>query len=115
MDPSSINERPAIWADTIRIAKDFWLTGTELNTYGISTRGLLLGVSIFLTILAFAGEVRRRLREDVGSIWWIRMGAVIGLVAIAFQTIGEFSLQMPGNAALFAVVAGLAIHDGRRL
>ncbi|MDO8794474.1 MAG: O-antigen ligase family protein [Vicinamibacterales bacterium] len=37
MDPTSINERPAIWADTIRIAKDFWLTGTGLNTYGVST------------------------------------------------------------------------------
>jgi len=54
MDPTSINERPAIWADTI------------------------------------------------------------GLVAIALQSIAEFSLQLPGNAALFAVVAGLAIHDGRR-
>ncbi|MDO8677214.1 MAG: hypothetical protein Q7R30_01425 [Acidobacteriota bacterium] len=65
--------------------------------------------------MAFAWEVRRRFREDVGSIWWIRMGAVIGLVAIALQSIAEFSLQMPGNAALFAVVAGLAIHDDRRV
>ena len=43
------------------------------------------------------------------------MGAVIGLLAIAFRSVGEFSLQMPGNAALFAVVAGLAIHDSRRV
>jgi O-antigen ligase len=139
MDPTSINERPAIWADTIRIAKDFWFTGTGLNTYGVSTLyyqtavpgqhlaeahsdylqlaaegGLLLGTPIVMTIVAFAREVRRRFREDAGSIWWIRMGAVIGLVAIALQSIAEFSLQMPGNAALFAVVAGLAIHDGRR-
>jgi len=139
MDPTSINERPAIWADTIRIARDFWLTGTGLNTYGVSTLyyqtavpgqhlaeahsdylqlaaegGLLLGIPIVITIVALAWEVRRRFREDVGSIWWIRMGAVIGLVAIALQSIAEFSLQMPGNAALFAVVAGLAIHDGRR-
>lgn len=139
MDPTSISERPAIWADTIRIAKDFWLTGTGLNTYGVSTLfyqtsvpgqhlreahsdylqlaaegGLLLGIPIAFTIVAFAFEVRRRFRQDVGSIWWIRMGAVIGLVAIAIQSIGEFSLQMPGNAALFAVIAGLAIHDGRR-
>ncbi|MDO8794476.1 MAG: type II toxin-antitoxin system RelE/ParE family toxin [Vicinamibacterales bacterium] len=77
--------------------------------------GLLLGIPIVLTIVAFAWEVRRRFREDVGSIWWIRLGAVIGLVAIALQSIAEFSLQMPGNAALFAVVAGLAIHDGRRV
>lgn len=140
MDPTSINERPAIWADTIRIARDFWLTGTGLNTYGVSTLhyqtaipgqhlaqahsdylqlaaegGLLLGIPIVVTILAFVLEVRRRFREDVGSIWWIRMGAVIGLLAIAIQSIGEFSLQMPGNAALFAVIAGMAIHDGRRV
>ena len=140
MDPTSINERPAIWADTIVIVKDFWLTGTGLNTYGISTLfyqtsvpgkhlgeahndylqlaaegGLLLGIPIGMTIAAFAWEVRRRFRQDVGSIWWIRLGAVIGLLAIALQSIGEFSLQMPGNAALFAVVAGIAIHDGRRM
>jgi O-antigen ligase len=140
MDPTSISERPAIWADTIRIAKDFWLTGTGLNTYGVSTLfyqtavpglhlreahsdylqlaaegGLLLGIPIISTIVAFALEVRRRFREDAGSIWWIRMGAVIGLVAIALQSIVEFSLQMPGNAAMFAVIAGLAIHDGRRM
>ena len=38
--PSSaccMGRRPAIWADTIRIAKNFWLTGTGLNTYGVST------------------------------------------------------------------------------
>jgi len=140
VDLASVNERPAIWADTVRIAKDFWLTGSGLNTYGVTTLhyqtsmpgqhlaeahsdylqlaaegGLLLGVPIVLTVLAFAWEVRRRFREDVGSIWWIRMGAVIGLLAIALQSIGEFSLQMPGNAAMLAVVAGLAIHDGRRL
>jgi hypothetical protein len=58
--------------------------------------------------------VRRRLREDVGSIWWIRMGAVTGLLAIAVQSLVEFSLQMPGNAAMFAVLCGVALHDGRR-
>lgn len=37
VDLADINQRPAIWADTIRIARDFWLTGTGLNTYGVST------------------------------------------------------------------------------
>jgi O-antigen ligase len=139
-DLTSINERPAIWADTVRIVKDFWLTGTGLNTYGISTLfyqtsmpgqhlreahsdylqlaaegGLLLGIPIAITIVAFARALRQRVREDVGSIWWIRMGAITGLIAIALQSIVEFSLQMPGNAAMFAVIAGLAIHDGRRV
>ncbi|HMF88729.1 MAG TPA: O-antigen ligase family protein [Gemmatimonadaceae bacterium] len=139
-DLTSINERPAIWADTARIVKDFWLTGTGLNTYGVSTLfyqtsmpgqhlreahsdylqlaaegGLLLGIPIAITIVAFVRALRQRVREDVGSIWWIRMGAITGLIAIALQSIVEFSLQMPGNAAMFAVIAGLAIHDGRRV
>jgi O-antigen ligase len=139
IDPTSINERPAIWADTIRIAQAFWLTGTGLNTYGVSTLyyqtsipgqhlreahndylqlaaegGVLLAVPIVATIAAFVWAVRRRLREDVGSIWWIRMGAVTGLLAIAVQSLVEFSLQMPGNAAMFAVLCGVALHDGRR-
>ena len=69
---------------------------------------------VILVIVAFSREVHWRLREDVGSIWWIRIGAVAGLFAIALQSTVEFSLQMPGNAAMFAVVAALAIHDGRR-
>jgi hypothetical protein len=135
-DITSINERPAMWADTIRIAKDFWLTGTGLNTFGISTLfyqtsvpgqhlreahsdylqlaaegGLLLAIPSIISVAAFVRTLRRRLREDVGSIWWIRVGATTGLIAVALQSSVEFSLQMPGNAVMFAVVAGLAIHD----
>jgi O-antigen ligase len=140
VDLTNASERPAIWADTLTIANQFWLTGTGLNTFGISTPfyqtsapglhlreahndylqlaaegGFLLGVPVVLTIVAFASQVRRRLQEDLGSVWWIRMGAVTSLAAIGIQSAVEFSLQMPGNAALFAVVAGLALHDGRRL
>lgn len=35
------------------------------------------------------------------------------MVAVALQSAVEFSLQMPGNAAMFAVVAGIALHDSR--
>ena len=140
IDVSAIDQRPAIWADTVRIVRDFWLTGTGLNTFSVSVLhyqtsvpnqylreahsdylqlaaegGLLLGIPVALSILVFCGQVRKRLREDTGSIRWIRMGALTGLIAIAFQSLVEFSLQMPGNAALFAVIAGLAIHDGHRV
>ena len=135
-DDLQLSGRLGIWQDTVHIIRDFWLTGTGLNTYGVSTLyyqtvlpgqhlreahsdylqlaaegGLLLGVPIACTIAVFVWQVRMRLKQDVGSIWWIRMGAVTGLVAIAVQSIGEFSLQMPGNAALFAVLAGLALHN----
>ena len=38
------------------------------------------------------------------------MGAVTGIVAIALQEIGDFSLQMPANAVLFVVLLALAIR-----
>ena len=42
--------------------------------------------------------------------YWLRVGAVTGLVAIALQETVEFSLQMPGNAALCATLCGIALH-----
>ena len=44
------------------------------------------------------------------AAWWLRAGAVTSLVAIACQESVEFSLQMPGNAVLFAIVAAIALH-----
>jgi hypothetical protein len=37
------------------------------------------------------------------------------MVAIALQSLVEFSLQMPGNAMLFALLAALALHRSPRL
>jgi hypothetical protein len=134
----SITERPAIWADTVAIMRKFWLTGTGLNTYGVSTLfyqtalpgehlreahndylqlgaegGLLMGIPIAVTAAFFLNAIRKRLGQDVGSIWWIRLGAVTGIAAIALQSLVEFSLQMPGNAAMFAVLCGIALHDSQ--
>jgi hypothetical protein len=38
---------------------------------------------------------------------------VAGLLAAAAQSCVEFSLQMPGNAALFVVLAAMALHRPR--
>jgi hypothetical protein len=35
---------------------------------------------------------------------------VTGIVAIAFQEIVEFSLQMPGNATLFTILCAIAVR-----
>ena len=77
--------------------------------------GGLLGVPILLSAAVLIAGIRRRFRDDVGSIFWIRVGAITGLLAIAAQSLVEFSLQMPANAALFAVLCGIALHDGGRV
>jgi O-antigen ligase len=74
--------------------------------------GWLVAVPALALIGLFAREVRRRFRDalDDRTGYWLRLGAVTGLVAIAFQEIVEFSLQMPGNAALFTVLAAVAMR-----
>jgi O-antigen ligase len=134
-NPATVNERLPIWRDTARLVADFWLTGSGLNTYGVAMLfyqtsvpgfhlreahneylqlaaegGVLLGVPVACAIAAFARDVRRRFVGSSGSSYWVRLGAVTGLVAIALQSTVEFSLQMPGNAVLCAVLCGVALH-----
>ena len=44
-------------------------------------------------------------------MYWLRAGAVIGLLTIGVQAFVEFSLQMPGNAALFVALMAIALHE----
>jgi O-antigen ligase len=132
--------RLGIWADARDAAGRHPLTGTGLNTYQFANMiyqrhdmtffvdaahndylqlaaegGLLLTIPAAVCIVLFTRDVRRRLREDKGSsAYWIRAGAVTALVAIALQETVEFSLQIPGNAALFAVVSAIALHKSPR-
>jgi O-antigen ligase len=130
--------RAGAWADAWRIHRMFPWFGTGLNTYGSATLllqefekttahyieahndylqllvegGWMVAVPALLLIGLFAREVRRRFREalDDRTGYWLRLGAVTGIVAIAFQEIVEFSLQMPGNAALFTVLCAMAVR-----
>jgi len=138
---SSVGGRIGAWQDTGRIIGDFFLTGSGFNTYGIAMLmyersrdlhfneahneylqimaegGLLVGIPVALALFALARAVRHRFREapKEGTTYWIRVGAVIGLIGIGLQSLVEFSLQMPGNSALFAVVAALALHQSPSL
>ena len=76
--------------------------------------GVLLGVPVVCALAAFARDVRRRFVGSSESGYWVRLGAVTGLVAIALQSTVEFSLQMPGNAALCAVLCAIALHRDPR-
>ena len=47
---------------------------------------------------------------DDAATYWLRAGAVTGLCTIAIQELSDFTLQMPGAAVLFVVLAAIAIH-----
>jgi O-antigen ligase len=137
-DPWELPGRLDAWRFTLRIIDDFRWTGTGLNTFGVASilydpnaraihyaeahndylqlvaeGGILLGLPLLLLCLALAREVRRRFREEAlvdPMSRHLRIGAVAALIAIGFQELVDFSLQMPGNAALFCVVWAIALH-----
>jgi O-antigen ligase len=137
-DWSEFNGRREAWSQAVALARRFPVAGTGLNTYDtlstysqrteMVTRfgeahndylqlaaegGVWLSVPILVCFGAFVREVWRRRKDGPGSTsWWLRRGALTALVAIGLQEAVDFSLQMPGNAALFAVVCALAVHHG---
>ena len=52
----------------------------------------------------------RHLRRDVVAVFWFRLGALAGLLAVAIQNAWDTGLRMPANAILFAIVAAIAVH-----
>lgn len=134
-DPNG-SGRPAIWRTAVDIVRKFPLTGTGLNTYGIAALpyqldkdtiaieahndylqlaaegGVLVGVPVIVAIAALVVLIRRRFaaRADDTRTYWIRVGATIGLCAMALQSLVDFTLQMPGAAVMFVMLAALAIH-----
>jgi O-antigen ligase len=137
---ATYGNRIPIWMDTLRIASRFPLAGTGLNTYDSSTLayqtviptvhlaqahndylqvlvegGALVSIPAVGLLVVVIRTIRRRF-VDVSAHstdYWIRVGAVTGIVAIALQEIGEFSLQMPGNAVLFVMLLAVALRPSR--
>jgi O-antigen ligase len=129
-------DRVGVWKDAIAVAARFPISGTGLNTYQRATLlyqgydrehyysaahndylqlgaegGLLLVAPIIICVILFVRTIRRRFAEETSvTTYWIRAGAVTGITAIALQELVEFSLQMPANACLFAVLCAIAIH-----
>jgi O-antigen ligase len=129
--------RFVLWQDTLPALKDFWLTGSGLNTYSTLMigyprtdmdfqpreahndylqlaveGGLLVCIPVFLLMVAVARRTLHRLLQPQDEMtWWIRMGAAAGMCGIAVQELTEFSLQIPGVALLFATCLALALHE----
>jgi O-antigen ligase len=128
--------RSAIWTETWPMIRNFWLTGVGPGAYQrgmmvyqqsprvvyfnhahneyvqmLAEGGLLLAIPAIGIALAGAWNIRRRLSGDRTPIYWVRAGAVSGLVAVAVQSIWETGLRVPANGMLFAVLAAIALHD----
>jgi O-antigen ligase len=134
-DMGTLGNRAGVWTDAWAIARRFPLTGTGLNTFGDATLiyqtgnpdvhyvqahndylqlmaegGVLICVPALAALVAGVRLVRRRMRSvpPASGDYWIRTGAVTGILAIGLQSLVDFSLQMPGNAVLFVVLLALA-------
>jgi len=132
--------RLTAWRDALHIFMDFPWFGIGLGTFGkamlvyqsasrpwmyaqahneylqlLAEGGLLVLIPSLVVVSLVIGGIRRRLTTDADQplTWWIRIGAIAGLAGIAAQSAVEFSLQMPGNTALFVLLLALAMHRPR--
>jgi hypothetical protein len=137
----SVELRRHIWRDAASVIRDFPLAGTGLNTFSaamttyqspprgghfqeahneylqiVTEGGFLLAVPAVAALALLVAGIRRRFAagNDDGMSYWLRVGATTGLVAIALQSLVEFSLQMPGNAVMAVVLIAIALHQAPR-
>jgi putative inorganic carbon (hco3(-)) transporter len=130
--------RPAIWRDTWRMAADFRWTGVGAGAFQramlvyqrgsrefffnhahneylqlFAEGGLLVVVPALIVLGAAIVLIARSLGADRTPIFWVRVGAVCGVVAVAVQNVWDTGLRTPANGVLFAVIAAIAVHEPR--
>jgi hypothetical protein len=128
--------RMVIWRDAAPVVADFWMTGTGGGTYSramlryqraspdlhfnqahseyvqlVAEGGLLVVVPVCVAIAAWLALARRRLQRDVHQLFWIRLGAAAGLLAVAVQGLFDTPLHVPANALLAALLAAIVVHE----
>jgi O-antigen ligase len=132
--------RPVIWAETMPLVGDFWLTGTGVGTYAqamlkyqrtrigtlfndahseylqlLAEGGVLLTAAVLVALWYWLRVARQRLAQDTHELLWIRVGAAAGLCGLAVQSLFDSPLRMPANALLAAALAALVTHEPRWL
>jgi O-antigen ligase len=132
---TGIGGRLTIWRETWSMVRDFWIAGTGVGAYErgmlvyqqtkglfyvnhahneylqlLAEGGVLVCAVAALTAAAGVAQIAGRLRRDSSPIFWVRAGAVSGLIAVAVQGIWDTGLRMPANAVLFAILAAVTLH-----
>jgi O-antigen ligase len=130
--------RRAIWRDTWRMVSDFPFAGVGAGAFQhamlvyqqgsrlfffnhahneylqiLAEGGLLVAVPAAIALIVAVGLMARSLGADRTPIFWIRTGAICGIVAIAVQGIWDTGLRTPANGVLFAAIAAIALHEPR--
>ena len=137
--PIALEDRFAIWRVTLRVVREFWLTGTGVGTYQTAAAvfqltdsgviynqahnhylqvaaegGLLVGIPVGVALWMLGKECARALASDRSGIFWLRVGAVSGLAGVAAQSVVETGLLTPANGVMVAIAAAIALHTPPR-
>lgn len=140
VDERSLLSRIDAWRDGWHVVRDFPVLGTGLNTYSpamlvyqkgnpgfhmaqahndylqlLAEGGLVVAVAAAVTAVLLIVAIRRALNAAQIEVrgYWVRTGAAVGLIAIAFQELVEFSLQIPANAFLFCTLVAVTVTSVR--
>ena len=128
--------RTAVWRDSLPAVGDFWLTGSGLSSFryiGAAYRSFggqifyswahndylqlaielgLPGVLLFVWIAFVIIRGTRRARADLAgdtALLHLHSGFVAAVVAIALHSFTDFSLHLPANLTLLAIVLGVVL------
>jgi O-antigen ligase len=125
--------RIATWADSLRLIRDYPLTGTGLGTFGLAFRhyqtfmvnfffdhahndylefasdtGLLGAVLLFMPILYLLIRMVVSFLPDPRRYRRsVILGCIGSTLAILIHSIMDFNLQIPANALIFSMVLGI--------
>lgn len=133
----SFKDRWMIWLNTFQILKDFVLFGSGLGTFiqlfpmyrsfhirglvthtendflqlasevGLIGIGLLVILFFFFLIRGISG-IRSMSHRDSGR--YIRIGGLVGILALMFHSLVERNIQIPANAFLYTVLWALVLR-----
>lgn len=132
------DSRQTIWHQSAAMARRYPLTGVGLGAfpagmayYQAGSRdvffnhahnqylelgaegGLMLAIPLVLFLTAAVVRIRRELRADGGSYFWMRAGAAAGLAGLLIAAIWESPFRTPATLMLAAAAVGLATANRR--
>lgn len=132
--------RPAIWNNTLDIARDFPIIGAGLGTFcfvypiyrsfytpafclhahgdwfelpsEMGIMGLLLVLGFSVAFVIYAAKALRRCRDPLA--WGLIVGGLAAFTAIFVHSFVDFNLHVPSNALYLTLIMALTIATSRR-